>query len=304
MARHLIVFGHGEGDPGCQYNGLKEADYVRKLQPYIDKWGAHVSDDIVCYVGNMYGRRSAPSITGYDSVTSLHLDAPQGAGGHVIIHSDYEADEADKRIMALVKKYFGFVGYLPSGLSKRNDLYNLNVFKNKGISYRLIEWFFLSNDEDRKTYDDNLDNIARELIEAITGQSIQTAKPAPKPSVKRPNLTATAHIQTAGWVGAKDGMIGSTGQSRRLEAFFIAIDGKPVNGTVHIQGAGDTAGTGIFGTVGMARRIEGVSLEVPAGVQYRVHIQDTGWTEWVNSGEYAGTKGKSKRIEAIEFKVK
>lgn len=38
--------------------------------------------------------------------------------------------------------------------------------------------------------------------------------------------------------------------------------------------------------------------------EYRVHIQDKGWSEWVKAGEVAGTVGEGKRIEAIEIKGK
>ena len=34
-------------------------------------------------------------------------------------------------------------------------------------------------------------------------------------------------------------------------------------------------------------------------IQYKVHIQDIGWTNWENAGETAGTTGENKRIEAI-----
>lgn len=36
--------------------------------------------------------------------------------------------------------------------------------------------------------------------------------------------------------------------------------------------------------------------------EYRVHIQDHGWGPWVKGGEMAGTEGKGLRIEAIEIK--
>lgn len=38
--------------------------------------------------------------------------------------------------------------------------------------------------------------------------------------------------------------------------------------------------------------------------EYRVHIQNKGWSEWVKAGEVAGTVGEGKRIEAIEIKGK
>ena len=52
---------------------------------------------------------------------------------------------------------------------------------------------------------------------------------------------------------------------------------------------------------------EGLRLEaiIVEGVDsYRVHVQDKGWTDWVKAGEVAGTVGEGKRIEAIEIKGK
>lgn len=34
-------------------------------------------------------------------------------------------------------------------------------------------------------------------------------------------------------------------------------------------------------------------------LQYKAHIQDIGWTDWINAGEVAGTTGQDKRVEAI-----
>lgn len=36
-------------------------------------------------------------------------------------------------------------------------------------------------------------------------------------------------------------------------------------------------------------------------LRYKVHVQDIGWTEWINENEIAGTIGEGKRIEAIIF---
>jgi len=38
--------------------------------------------------------------------------------------------------------------------------------------------------------------------------------------------------------------------------------------------------------------------------EYRVHVEDHGWSEWIKSGDVAGTVGDGKRIEAIEIKGK
>lgn len=36
-------------------------------------------------------------------------------------------------------------------------------------------------------------------------------------------------------------------------------------------------------------------------IEYRVHLADIGWTDWVQGGEIAGTTGENRRLEAIEF---
>jgi hypothetical protein len=45
------------------------------------------------------------------------------------------------------------------------------------------------------------------------------------------------------------------------------------------------------------------------GITYRVHVQEYGWLGWVNStatylwGNYAGTTGQARRLEAIQFQL-
>lgn len=61
-----------------------------------------------------------------------------------------------------------------------------------------------------------------------------------------------------------------------------------------------------LGTVGKSLRLEGFWIQLtnkPANVniQYRVHVQNVGWMAPVQNGNFAGTEGKSQRIEAIEI---
>ena len=87
-------------------------------------------------------------------------------------------------------------------------------------------------------------------------------------------------------------------------------------GKAHIQDIGDKtfypdSETGIMslGTTGQGKRIEQLTFyfDNPTGLsgtlQYRVHVQDIGWMDWVNAGQPAGTKGQAKRIEAIEMRL-
>ena len=202
MAKHLIVYGHGQGDPGAVGNGYCERDFTRNvLGPYLEKYARQLKNNKVDFYDkslDMYTQtragRGAYSVSGYASVTELHLDSasPAATGGHVIVKAGFSADSADLRIAQVVKKYVGWWGSVAGtqGISYRNDLLNLNVFANRGISYRLVELGFITNANDVRNLVNNLDAIAKEMIQAITGEGVSgggstapsTPKPTPAPS--------------------------------------------------------------------------------------------------------------------------
>ena len=129
----------------------------------------------------------------------------------------------------------------------------------------------------------------------------------PAPTV---TFSGQAHIQNKGWVEMVNNVLGTVGESLRLEAFSLVVKNKgvvqPMDGVIHVQDIGDVgyqSGANLFGTVGQEKRLEAVKINVGNGVQYRAHIESLGWSVWVRSGEWVGTTGKSLRIEAIEFRV-
>ena len=86
-------------------------------------------------------------------------------------------------------------------------------------------------------------------------------------------LAAKVHIQGIGWKKydnvEHDALMGTTGQSKRIEAIELEMTGLP----------------------------EGMN------VYYRPHLEDIGWTGWIAGGFSAGTVGIKKAIEAIQIKV-
>ena len=126
-----------------------------------------------------------------------------------------------------------------------------------------------------------------------------------------------AHQQSVGWLDpVHDGQIaGITGLSMRMEALKCTPPkGVVCDFMVHLQDIGDKLYPGverdvydpIIGTTGESRRLEGISIHCrknPTGKQlrYRVHVQDIGWQDWKNDGEYAGTRGRSLRVEAVQI---
>lgn len=177
MGKHLIIAGHGKQpsgsiDYGAEGNGYKENNLTKELVTLMD---AYVDGECVFLTDHdVYGYREMANYKGYDSITEVHFNAynTQAHGCEVLIHSDYAADAQDNRLLAVLSKYF-----FNRGIKKRSDLYNMNVCKSQGYNYRLIEVCFIDNAADMKVYSENKKTIAKQLVEAITGQVI--AEPIP-----------------------------------------------------------------------------------------------------------------------------
>ena len=85
-------------------------------------------------------------------------------------------------------------------------------------------------------------------------------------------------------------------------------------GEAHVQTYGDRAGvyrnnTLILGTTGQAKRLERIKIKFnnqtgyDGSIEYRVHRQTYGWTNWVKNNQFAGTKGEAKRLEGIQIRL-
>ncbi|MBI4856707.1 MAG: Ig domain-containing protein [Acetobacterium woodii] len=133
------------------------------------------------------------------------------------------------------------------------------------------------------------------------------------------NVSYSTEIQNIGWQQAvTNGAIsGTTGQSLRLEAIKINLDGFADSGSIeyksHIQNKGwepsfKSAGQ-ISGTVGEGLRLEAIEIQLTGAmaekydVYYQVHAKNFGWLNWAKNGERAGTEGQSLRLEAIRIQI-
>jgi len=143
------------------------------------------------------------------------------------------------------------------------------------------------------------------LLPILTGATASAA----------PTLSGRAHVQDLGWMPVVSGTlsdgvtIGTEGRSLRLEAF--ELDGWPLQYQANVDGLGwlkwVPSGT-VMGTTGQSRRIEGVRIMLPPGVdgsvEYRTHVQNYGWGPWVRDGAGSGTKNMGLRIEALTVRVR
>lgn len=125
------------------------------------------------------------------------------------------------------------------------------------------------------------------------------------------------HVQDHGWLPTvQDGAVsGTTGQSRRMEALKIGVQGLPPNCmlkyNVHAANVGWMGWVGngdVAGTTGQSRQLEAVAIKLDNcpqwGVEYKVHAADIGWMGWEYDGDMAGTTGQSRRIEAIKIRLR
>jgi len=147
------------------------------------------------------------------------------------------------------------------------------------------------------------------------------------------------HAQNVGWMAwAKNGeSAGTAGYSYRLEGIRIQLVKKgeapknyetqtkdafrdkdaqlAVSYRTHVQDfgwQGFVENGGVSGTVGQAKRLEGIEISLKnvnhtgytGGISYQTHIENIGWNQGYKSdGDMAGTSHQSLRLEAIKIKL-
>ena len=137
------------------------------------------------------------------------------------------------------------------------------------------------------------------------------------------------HVQNIGWQNfvSNGAMSGTSGKSLRLEAIKIRLTGDLANKydvyyRVHCQNFGwlGWAKNGAeSGSSGYGYRLEGIEIKLvkkggsapgstansfykaPPTVNYRTHVQDVGWQDYVTNGAMSGTSGRSLRLEGINI---
>ena len=134
-------------------------------------------------------------------------------------------------------------------------------------------------------------------------------------------LRVLVHLQNRGDVVFNDRQwAGTKGEHRAVEGFEITPNGNrgvTVTGMAHLAGTGDTPWlTGFIGTRGQDRRVEGIALKLQGplahrySIRYRVHMEakvnhdaQGGDSGWQADGAFCGTRGQSRRVEAIYIEV-
>ena len=322
MAKIFVIAGHGAGDCGAVGNGYTEAERVRALANRIKALGGEnvmLGDTSRNWYEDEGINRL--NISKDYQIIELHMDSGvlSAKGGHVVIQSGIGgADQYDNALANFIAKTFpGRV----SKLVERNDLANPSRAAEKGYGYRLVEFGFISNSGDVKIFNEKMEEIATGVLNCfgITTESvkpedvdgdIKTGGTYQNKTNQTGAVTYRAHMRTDGW-GAwqcDGGMIGSTGQNRRIEALQIDADDLP-DMAIHLKDLGDREYKNVtkdmvIGTTGESRRMEAIKITGKKHFYlYRVHQKDLGWSDWANNGEWAGVRGVGKQIEAVEIKI-
>lgn len=205
MGKLYVIAGHGAGDPGAVGNGYNEAERVRALADAIKARGG---DSVVLLdtSRNWYADKGINSlnIAKGDWLVELHMDSASASarGGHVIIKAGIGgADQYDKALANAIANMFPGRSQT---IVERSDLANPNRAAARGINYRLVENGFITNAEDVKVFNDNLDKLADLYLEAFglksngsTAPSTPTPTPAPSAPVSGGSSSGSASTGTS-----------------------------------------------------------------------------------------------------------
>ena len=162
----FVITGHGAGDPGACAGGQTEAALVRKLAVRIKALGGadvQIGDmSVNWYETNGIGKGQCPKGA---MVVELHMDgaAPSARGGHVIVKKGFTPDAFDKALASFIGS---FMPGRASTIVGHSDLANPNRAASAGVNYRLLECGFISNDGDRAKFMNQMDDIARGILQA------------------------------------------------------------------------------------------------------------------------------------------
>ena len=185
MANKLLVLpGHGNGDSGATGFGYQEQERVRALGNLLKILAPEVVE-LGDYSKNPYADNviAGLNVSNDTYVIELHMDSASSAsarGGHVIIKQGYSPDWFDSALASNISRMFPGRS---NSIVGRNDLKDVNVAAQRGINYRLLECCFISNYDDLKKFNDDLNGVARTILEAFGVSFNPQPEPVPIPPV-------------------------------------------------------------------------------------------------------------------------
>ena len=135
--------------------------------------------------------------------------------------------------------------------------------------------------------------------------------------VNKASMTYAAHVQSYGWIeNESEGiMVGTTGESKRLEALKI-IKTSGCDGNIEYRTYANETGWSawtkdgnISGTTGESRPLYKLEIKLTGdmakyyNIEYQVHYAYQGWTKWYKNGETATPTNNTYYIQAIKIRL-
>ncbi|NCC78973.1 MAG: hypothetical protein EOM07_05145 [Clostridia bacterium] len=190
----FFCFGHGKSQDGryndvgtASHDGYAERDILRDLlMPALKKYAKIAEKEgftFHFYKYNAYRDVILKTIATDFNVVEFHMDGSVNArvaGGHVIIHKDYQPDDYDLKFREMIRNFFGLRSNtnIAPGINGRDNLQNVNIAKKRKINYRLLELGHLTNVHNYNVMKAQADKIALEIIDiCCKGKVILEAPP-------------------------------------------------------------------------------------------------------------------------------
>lgn len=189
--RCLLISGHGMGlngvyDPGACGCGLKEAVEVRRFVPALrtvlknNGVSVDIFEELLGKETNPYSYLKTHSFdfTVYDYVLEVHCNAANfgSVSDGVITGTECLVSPLEKGIGVedTILNHTSSLGFRSRGIKRRTDLQNMNIVKKRqGVSYNLIELFFIDDLDDVRlwqrpgVFDAYVDAVARGICEGF-----------------------------------------------------------------------------------------------------------------------------------------
>ena len=178
-----LISGHGQSsqgyDPGASANGLREADVTREI---VGKVAELLGSKCEVYPMKQNLVRVKDYSTYFkmgDEVVELHINSAANLlaeGCEVLVHKEVGVDKFTSDLLTAMTQT-----YKSRGVKYRTDLGNMNYFRSRGIKYRLLEVFFVSNQNDVKIYNASKQRIALDIAKALGYVQTAEVTATPKP---------------------------------------------------------------------------------------------------------------------------
>ena len=287
--------------------------YSVHQQSYGDVATCHNGD----VAGNINtGKRLEAFVINRDSASSSELEGNIQYRAHCQSHGwmDWKTDGEVAGTTGQSKRLEAIQIQLTGELAEAYDIYYKVYMSNCGW----LDW--TKNGEIAGTvgYASVIEGVQVLLVKKDSEYAPVTGRYASITSENMNDIIYSGHAQTYGNLTAvsNGASLGTTGQSKRLEAMTIKVShgANEIYGTVkykvHCQSYGwmdEVSESNLAGTTGKSKRLEAVSINLSGdlakycNVYYRVHCQKFGWMGWAKNGENAGTSGNGYRMEAIQI---